>query len=93
MDVLDIQRIGKCCACDRPFSGKHTKRINAVSLNRKCKWEFPRMGNVLTGSDYVAIAIVCDACISLNVPIKYAIEFKGDQIIYHAIEALEFINK
>jgi hypothetical protein len=85
-----IRTKGKCCATDLPISTSES--INLVGLNKIATWKFPIVGNVLTGEHGKAAALVHDDAInpdgSLKCEIKYAIEFKGDDILYHPIDQL-----
>lgn len=80
----EIQKRAKCCA-----SGGRIDRLNLVSLERRCTWEFPRAENVLTGYGPDAIAVCCDRCVERSEPVKYAIELRGADVIYHPIDELE----
>lgn len=66
----------KCCSCGTPI-GQSGSHINIVCLNKRAEWDYPKAGNVLTGESGRAVAIVCDRCISLNKPSKYAVKFNG----------------
>lgn len=66
----------KCCGCGTPI-GQSGNNINIVCLNKRVEWDFPTAGNVLTGESGRATAIVCDRCISLKKPLKYAVKFNG----------------
>jgi hypothetical protein len=92
MDGLkQIKDRGKCCISEKPL--KTSKHVNMIQLDRKATWGFPVWGNLLTGQDNMACAYVHDDCIDDNTgkimgDIKYAVELRGDEFIYHPIETL-----
>lgn len=76
-----------CCAC-----GGRIDRVNLVELCLRATWKFPRGGNVLTGEDGRAIAVCCDRCAEGRAGaslITKAVEFRGDEVIYHDVADLE----
>jgi len=62
---------------------------NLVELDRKAKWDYPTAGNVLTGESGKAVAFACDKCVRDKAQVREAVEFKGDALVYHAVEDLE----
>jgi hypothetical protein len=95
---MDIQKIiqlkGKCCISGRSLID--CKYTNLVSLDFHCTWDYPYQSNLLIpGSPRRAQAIVHDDYVTtgmqhvLTEKVKYAVEFKGEQIIYHAVEDLQ----
>lgn len=91
-----ISATGKCCICDKLMI--ESSFINMVQTQRKVKWKFPRAGNILTGEDGLALAIICDQCFGngagkLLSPIKFVIEISNDEIIYHPVEELEEVHE
>lgn len=86
MDLDIVKEIGLCCCCGQPTADN--LQTNMVHLDMKAAWEFPRVGNILTGKITDAVAIICDPCgdrfAAMDPPaILYAVEFLGEQLIYH----------
>ena len=86
MDLELVKEIGKCCCCGE--STADNEQTNMVRLDMTAEWEFPRLGHVFDGGIKDAVAIICDPCgdrFEDGEPpaIRYAIEFLGDQLVYH----------
>jgi hypothetical protein len=95
----------KCCCCEQPMS--KSKHINAVMLDKIATWDYPVAGNVLDDTEInEACAVVCDTCIQgYEEPnqnhaagdfidsIKFAIESRGNEFVYHDINTLEKIKR
>jgi hypothetical protein len=85
----------KCCVCEKPM--KSSRSMNVVILEKKPTWDYPIVGNVLYDVPDKATATVCDSCIDrFNDPkdvkyIKWAVELRKGEVIYHAVETLEAI--
>jgi hypothetical protein len=94
MDTLEkIKKYGRCCISDRPLKDSH--HVNMVELGYKATWKFPVAGNVLTGTSGRAVAFIHDDYFQIGKntgEIKYAVEFRGDEIIYHDVKTLEPID-
>jgi hypothetical protein len=82
----DIARKTRCGAC-----GGQVRRVNFVMIELKATWEYPTAGNVVTGESGRAVAVVCDACIDAQRRVREAVEFRGDEVVYHPLESLEKI--
>ena len=86
IDPLTLLRTrARCGAC----GGKIGRRLNIVSLRYRATWDYPCSGNVITGTDHEACAVLCDRCIDAKATIKEAIEMRDGQPVYHALETLE----
>jgi protein-arginine kinase activator protein McsA len=87
MEIELIRERVRCCAC----GGRMTKsgHVNLVSLGRRATWAYPIVGNVVSGRTGEAVAIVCDACLEGKREIQFAIEFDGDEVVYHEAVDLE----
>ena len=93
----NIKKNGKCCVSGKPLST--SENINMVSIDYIPSWEYPVAGNVLI-PNYTkrAIAIVHDdelqpgATHIMEGKIKFAVEFRGEEIIYHPLEDLQKIS-
>jgi len=85
MQAEYIRERVKCCACGGSLTT--SPHVNLVTLRRRATWEFPTSGNVLTGEENVAVAIVCDEC--FEHPVRHAVEFAGNEVIYHPLDTLE----
>ena len=86
---MDSQQINKkvlCCACGNKMTS--SKHINWVQLEQKAKWLFPTHGNILTGTEGLACAYICDQCYDAKISPVNAVEFQGDKVIYHKISEL-----
>jgi len=82
-----IRKRVRCCACGQPLSKGY---INCVALPKKASWKFPAWGNVISGVDHGALAIVCDRCIEEGRKPRYAVEFSEDgRVVYHDVVDLE----
>ena len=86
MDLDRVKEIGTCCCCGQPTADND--QHNMVHLDMDLTWEFPRLGNVFDRKINDAVAIICDACgdrFEANdlPPILYAVEFLGEQLVYH----------
>lgn len=79
-----------CCACLLPM--ERSKFINFLITDYKQTWQFPSAGNVLSGEDYGATAILCDGCILVDNPPKQVVEFQDKKVIHHPVESLEKIR-
>ncbi|WP_348063940.1 hypothetical protein [Dyadobacter sp.] len=78
----------KCCACERLL--QDSQYLNWAPLDIPANWEFPTWGNVLRGERGNAVAYVCDRCHESSqagdaVKIIIAVQFTGDDIVYHRI--------
>jgi len=77
---------GKCCITEKPL--KNSRHLNFIQLHIKASWEFPIWGNFITGESNIACAYVHDDAIvdgKLSGPVKYMVQFEGNDIIYHEI--------
>lgn len=80
---------GKCCISGKPL--KDCKQLNWIQLQVKATWSFPVWGNFITGEKNMAIAYVHDDCCKDDLvvgEIIHAVEFKGNEIIYHPLKEL-----
>ena len=84
----DIRLKVRCGACHGPL---RSGPLCFVELRRKATWKYPTSGNVLTGEEGLATAIVCEACIDAKKEIVEAVEFAhaSDEPVYHPIVELE----
>jgi hypothetical protein len=92
MDFFEtLKQKGKCCISEKPLDT--TQYVNLVNTEYLCTWPYPFHNNVLIPAmPKCAIAAVHDESIKagkLAGPIKFVIEIKDDQLIYHPVEALE----
>lgn len=90
MNLRNIKEKGKCCRCKKPLQGS---TLNMIRVPYKANWGYPTMGNILTGMKGAAVAFLCDQCVSDNpgAVIPLAVEFRGEDIIYHDVTTLEKI--
>lgn len=92
MDGLEkIKANCKCCISGKPLST--SGHVNMIQLDKKATWPFPVWGNVITGRQNMAVSYVHDDyChyekMKLKGEIKYAVELRGEEFIYHPIESL-----
>lgn len=77
---------GKCGNCTAAMS--ESEHLNMVQVKRKAQWRFPVWGNLLTGEDTMALALMCDKCLEEHKPVMFCIEVRNNTILYHAIELL-----
>jgi len=90
-----IKKIGKCCVSGEPLST--SEFINLVTLPYVCTWKYPFAGNELRNFTRRAVAYVHDQELKpgtnfvLEEKIKFAVEFRGEEIIYHRVEDLQKI--
>lgn len=88
--TADIIKKGKCCVSDKPLNT--CKNLNIIQINKKAKWSYPVWGNFITGHKGMAVAFVHDEVFgdgtALKGEIKYAVEIKNGEIIYHPISEL-----
>ena len=87
-----LRNTGKCCITGDPLVD--SEHINMVPTIWKVKWLFPRAGNVIEGTDGIAMAVVHDKAIDIGKwaikgEIKFVIEFNNGEIIYHSVEGLQ----
>lgn len=90
MTLEQLKEKGKCCISDKPL--KDSEHINMVQLEFKATWEYPVCGNVTYGIEGMAVAYVhdeffVDGKVDLS-KVKYAVEFAGDDIIYHPVPVI-----
>ncbi len=83
--IEKIRQRVHCCACRGTIAG----RVNIVALGRKATWEYPSASNVITGTSGGAVAICCDPCMDSRQPIQEAVEYRGEEVVYHPVEGLE----
>ena len=88
MEVKNILASCNCCITGKPL--KDCNKINTVQLNFRASWEFPVWTNTEKGYRHMALAYIHDDCIDpkTKMPvgdIKHAIEFNGDEVIYHPV--------
>lgn len=88
-----IREKGKCCISGRSLFDSH---CNLVIVDYAPTWAYPKETNLLIpDSPTRAIAVVHDDCVTsgmkhmLTDKIKFAIELRGEEIIYHAVEDLQ----
>ena len=86
MDLDLAKEKGTCCCCGQPTAA--SKQTNVLHLDMDPTWEFPRLGNLFDRTINDAMAIICDPCGESiedgELPvIKYAVEFLGEQLVYH----------
>lgn len=93
----NIKKKGKCCISEKPLST--SEFINMVSLPYVATWDYPIAGNVLIANyGKRAVALVHDdemqpgANYVTEEKIKFAVEFRGEEIIYHPVEELQKIS-
>jgi hypothetical protein len=91
MSFEEIREKGKCCITEKPL--RDCKHFNIVQIDKKAKWKYPVWGDLISGIDNMAIAIVHDDCLepegNIIGEIRYAIEATDTKIIYHPISELE----
>lgn len=85
-----------CCICEKPMN--MGKTVNMVSLQKKATWAYPTHGNIIVGTQGMALSVVCDHCVevdehgnltALKGEIQNAVELTNDnRIIYHPIKIL-----
>lgn len=86
--IVDLFRKAKCCACESAM--KDSEHVNMVALNHQANWEYPIMGNFETNTYQQACAVLCDTCIESTFEhVKFALELRGEEFIYHDVETLE----
>lgn len=85
---MDLERIAEKCRCGACGRGIG-ERVNIQLLDKWAVWEYPTHGNVLTSEKQRACAVMCDSCVADELPPLEAIEFSGDDVIYHPLEELE----
>ena len=91
MDTVDILWTANCCSCGRPVQG-NSRYLNIVGLEYLVGWDYPKMGNFITGEHNRATAIVCDECYDQKkVPLN-ALEFKEGKIVSHPVTELQKIE-
>jgi len=87
MNSEDINKKVKCCITERPMTD--CKHINGVQLEFRAKWDWPVWGNIIQGISNMAMAFIHDDCIDdkgrIQGEIKFAVEFDGDNVIYHPV--------
>lgn len=90
-DIEKVSRKANCCACRRPM--RKSRFVNFVNLDKKATWESPVWTNVALKQGIPrinrAVAVVCDSCIKRKMPVRFAIEIRGEDIIYHLVGKLE----
>jgi len=79
-----IQAHVRCGAC-----GGKIGRVNLCALNRRATWKYPVSGNVISGDEGRAVAVLCDACIDSRRGIREAIEITDQQVHYHPVGELD----
>lgn len=91
-----LQKEGTCCISGKPLCDSD---LNLVILDYEPAWEFPKAGNVLCPhAPYRAIAYVHDDFMQpgrqyiLAGQVKFAVELRGEKIIYHPVETLKQIR-
>lgn len=92
MELLEIFRKCNCCISGRPLAD--CKSMNVLQTEYVATWNYPIMSNLLIPGDYKhAVAYIHDDYMPddgiLKEPIKFVIEFRGDEIIYHPVESLQ----
>ncbi|HRH61656.1 MAG TPA: hypothetical protein PL045_13855, partial [Chitinophagaceae bacterium] len=90
MTIEKLKEKALCCISGMPI--RTSDNMNLIQLPYKAAWKFPVWGNVITGQQNMALAVVHDACLTdgkLNGEIKYAIEAKDHEVIYHHVEFLQ----
>jgi len=90
MTTLDLLKSANCCGCSLPMM--QSPHVNLLSLGRYAKWNYPVSGNVLTGHQGEAVAVVCDDCIDAHKLVDTAIEIRGNECFYHPILDLEPVS-
>lgn len=88
MDLSEIVKKGKCCACEAPL--EYSKFANGIQLHFPATWQYPVWGNFITGETQLAMAFICDRCFENGhagpgLDIKYALEFTNDEAVYHPV--------
>ena len=87
MDTEQIKARTRCCCCGIPM--EESTSLNMVTLDYLPEWDYPRSGNLITGTGAKAIAVACDPCAEKSVAVEYAVEFRGDEVFYHEISDLQ----
>jgi hypothetical protein len=93
MDLEMLFKKSKCCISERPLAD--CKAVNIIQLDYIATWKYPKMGNILIPGDYNhASAFIHDNYAPQKAgdkiaPIKFAIEFQNDTVIYHPVESLQ----
>lgn len=95
MNLKKIKQVAKCCITEKPLST--SKVIHWVQLPFKATWPFPIWGNIITGEKHLACALVHDDAVDklgrITEDIKFAVQIKGEEIIYHAVSSLQPADK
>ncbi len=90
MQEFDILHNAKCCVCSA--SMMTSKHLNIVAVNISPLWRFPIMQNIRDATRK-AVSVLCDTCVESQYTrdneIKYVVEIRGEEIIYHNIETLK----
>ena len=86
MGFADLQAHCRCCACDVPMSS--SPNVNLIDMALPARWQYPVVGNVLTGEGPNAVAVICDACLGEQRSIERVIEFRGEEVVYHLVADL-----
>ncbi len=60
-----------------------------VAMGRRATWANPVAGNVLTGREGEAVAIVCDRCLESDREIVRVVQIEEETVIYHRVGSLE----
>jgi hypothetical protein len=92
-----LKEKGKCCISGKPLST--SEHITFVTLDYAPAWEFPYESNILfPDQPRRAVAAVHDDHIIpgkgyiLAGLVKFAIEIRGEEIIYHPVSTLKNIR-
>lgn len=85
MKVEEISQLVRCGACHGPLG----ERPNMIQLTKRATWKYPASGNLVTGYGPCAVAILCDACAEACHPILEAVEFNGQEAVYHPLAELD----
>lgn len=87
-------RSAKCCISERPLA--NCKGVNVVETDFIATWHNPYLTDLDKENDYHhALAFIhddyapADYDFSKIPAVKFVIEYRGDEIIYHPVEDLE----
>ncbi len=93
MELEEINKKIVCCATGVPLTD--CKFTNGLHTDLLATWRNPVITNVLSPHPPLAMGFVHDSVMEhiangegSKYPLKYVVEFEGNQVIYHPVEAL-----
>jgi len=94
MELSAIPYKVNCCICD----GVLDLPLCMIDLPIPAKWAYPVHGNILADTSGLAMAFACHSCTDKfqadrgYTLVKYAVEFKEGQVIYHPIQWIDNVG-